>query len=209
MQSKWTQAGVLDAMQVGQTQWEDLLAAVGDVRMSAPISARGWSVKDIIAHVTWYEQQMANLLQPHTGPGPPRDRMLDYSADKRNAIVQSAQEGRLLCDVRAEAQQVHTQLVAAVRALTADGLRERQRFPDMPRAWQPWQLIARRSYEHYQEHIPDIRAWLDRLVSASAPTRPRADAAAARHALPAGALPARSRELAASLTRCEEDGGHV
>jgi hypothetical protein len=30
----------------------------------------------------------------------------------------------------------------------------------MPEDWEPWQVIAGNTYEHYQEHIPDIRDWL-------------------------------------------------
>jgi hypothetical protein len=160
MNDKWTQAGVLDALQTGRRRWEALLTEVGDARMTTAIPALGWSGKDIVAHITWYEQQMAGLLQPHSGPGPARDWLWECAADKRNAILFWAHHDDLLPDVCAEARQAYSQLVTSVKRITAANLRVPQRFPDMPRGWQPWQLIARHSYKHYEEHIPGIRAWL-------------------------------------------------
>jgi hypothetical protein len=161
MHDELTKAQLLDALREEWRRWEAVLAQVGDAWMTVPLPASGWSIKDILAHVTWYEQQMVAVLQPHSGPGPARDWLWEFTADKRNAILFTAQQDRLLADVRAEAQQVHAQLVAAVQGLTAANVREPQRFPDMPRGWQPWQSIARHSYQHYQEHIPGIQTWLN------------------------------------------------
>jgi hypothetical protein len=161
MNDQWTKTHCLDALHAGWSRWEALLAEVGAAWMLEPRLAGGWSIKDLIAHITWYEQQTVLLLQPHSGPGPRRDWLWACAAQKRNAILFTADRTRQLADVRAEAREAHAQLIAAVEALTAANIRAPQRFPGMPHAWQPWQFIARHSYEHYAEHIPEVRAWLD------------------------------------------------
>jgi hypothetical protein len=79
----------------------------------------------------------------------------------------------------------------------------------MPPGWTPWQFIAVHSYEHYREHTPALRAWLDTtapdadqtprcLVTAGAPTARRA------------VTPALSGSaLETNMTRWEEEGGRV
>ena len=37
---------------------------------------------------------------------------------------------------------------------------------EMPEEWEPWKVIASNSYEHYHQHIPGIRAWLDEVKKA-------------------------------------------
>lgn len=132
MSDKWTKAGVLAALQAGRSQWETVLAQVGDAWMTEPLQAGEWSIKDIIAHITWYEQQTALVLQPHAGPGPDRNWLWAFTAEKRNTILFTAHRDLLLPDVCAAAHEAYGQLVAAVQALTVDNLRDPQRFPDMP-----------------------------------------------------------------------------
>jgi hypothetical protein len=132
MTDKWTKAGALAALQAGRSQWEAVLAQVGAAWMTEPLQAGEWSIKDIIAHITWYEQQTALVLQPHAGPGPDRNWLWAFTAEKRNMILFTAHRDLLLPDVRAEAHEAYGQLVAAVQALTVANLRDAQRFPDMP-----------------------------------------------------------------------------
>ena len=183
MSDKWTKPRVLVALHAGWSRWDALLAEVGDAWMLEPRLAGGWSIKDLIAHITWYELQIVLLLQPHSGPGPARDWLWACAVQKRNAILFTADRTRQIADVRAEAREAHEQLIAAVEALTAANIRTPQRFPGMPHAWQPWQFIARHSYEHYAEHIPEVRAWLD--TRAAPAERPRPPAGALRNRSPA------------------------
>lgn len=132
MTDKWTKAGALAALQAGRSQWEAVLAQVGDTWMTEPLQAGEWAIKDIIAHITWYEQQTALVLQPHAGPGPDRNWLWAFTAEKRNMILFTADRDLPLPDVCAAAHEAYGQLVAAVQALTVANLRDPQRFPDMP-----------------------------------------------------------------------------
>ena len=44
-------------------RWESLLAQVDESRMTQPGVSGYMSVKDIIAHVSWHEQEMIGLIQ--------------------------------------------------------------------------------------------------------------------------------------------------
>jgi uncharacterized damage-inducible protein DinB len=182
-----TKAQVLDTLRTERTRWEALLAEVGEARMTEEIQASWWSIKDVIAHVTWYERQTAEALQPALRHRPTRDWLWDLTAAKRNAILYTEYRDRPLAALRAEAQQVFEQLVAAIEALTEAEVRDPARFPNLPPGWQPWRFIARHSYEHYREHTPRIRAWLDGLGPEAAPPSEPAVAAGTQAVTPAAA----------------------
>lgn len=161
MRNETTKAQVLAALRAEQVQWEALLTEVGEARMTEEILASWWSVKDIIAHVTWYEQQTTEALQPGTSQPAGREWLWELPADKRNAILYAEARDRPLAEIRADAHRVFAQLVATVEALSEEEVQDPHSFPTMPPGWQVWRFIGRHSYEHYREHMPRIRAWLD------------------------------------------------
>lgn len=183
MANEMTKTQVLDTLHAERSRWEALLAEVGTARMTEQLGTNRWSVKDIMAHVTWHEQQTAAVLSaPTVNPG--RDWLWELSEDKRNAILFTEYRGRPLADVRADAQQGFTHLVGAVEALSEADVRDPLRFPGTPPTWQPWSLIAGHSYEHYRQHTADIRAWLDTQTPPS-------------------------RDPAAGVANWEGEGGHI
>ena len=167
MPDQMTKAGLLETLHTERGRWEALLTEVGEARMTTPLLASWWSMKDIIAHVAWHEQQTAAVLQPDPGCRLVRDWLWVSAESKRNAVLFAESRDHSLPEVLADARQVFAQLVAAVDALTANDLADLHRFPNTPPGWQPWHFIAGHSYEHYREHMPSIRAWLATLEPAA------------------------------------------
>jgi DinB family protein len=151
----------LDTLRAGRAEWEALLAQIGEARMLQLGAAGEWSVKDVIAHVTWGERETVELLQAHALVG---SDLWNLPQDDRNAVVFEENRDRPLPEVLAEAQQVYAQLLEALGTLSEEDLTDPGRFRDMPANWIPWQIIAGSSYEHYQQHTPSIRAWLDQAT---------------------------------------------
>ncbi|MCO5178136.1 MAG: maleylpyruvate isomerase N-terminal domain-containing protein, partial [Thermomicrobiales bacterium] len=50
------QATTIERLQSARAAFDELLVAVGTDRMTQPMDASGWSVKDIVAHITAYER---------------------------------------------------------------------------------------------------------------------------------------------------------
>ncbi len=159
MEEQITKAKFLDTLRTERARWDALLAQIEEARMIQPGVAGEWSVKDIIAHMTWGEREMVGVLQAHALVG---SDLWDLPEDDRNAAVFVENRDRSLQDVLTEAPQMFAQLLAAVQALSEEDLADPRRFRDMPTEWVPWQIIAGNSYEHYRQHTPSIRAWLDK-----------------------------------------------
>jgi hypothetical protein len=67
MDAQMDKAAFLATLRAKHAEWEALLAEVGEARMVQPGVAGEWSVKDIVAHVTWGEREMAGMERaaPH------------------------------------------------------------------------------------------------------------------------------------------------
>lgn len=151
----------LTTLQTERAQWEALLAEVGEARMTRPGVAGEWSVKDIVAHVTWFEREMVGVLQARTLVG---SDLWSLPHDQRNAAIYEQNRDRALSGVLAEARVVFDQLRAGMQSLAEEDLHDPLRFAEMPADWVPWQVIAGNSYEHYRQHTPGIRDWMARYA---------------------------------------------
>lgn len=151
-------ATFLEKLQSGRAEWESLLAEVGEKRMLEPGATGEWSVKDVIAHIMWCEREMIGVCRARALVG---SALWELSDDERNQIMISWYRDHSLQDVLAEERQIYAQLLDEVRMLSDEDLNDARRFRDMPASWLPWQMIAGCSFQHYQDHILPIRAWLD------------------------------------------------
>jgi uncharacterized protein (TIGR03083 family) len=157
MDQPMTQAKFLETLKAARSEWEALLARVPKDRMSEP-GADGWSVKDILAHVAWYEREMLAVARARALAG---SDLWNKSLEERNAAIYEENRHRPLAEVLAEAEAMYRQLAPELEALTDEDLMDARRFREMPAEWLPWQVLASNTYEHYQEHIPQIQAWLE------------------------------------------------
>lgn len=158
METQINKQAFLQSLRTGRAQWEALLEQVGEDRMTQAGVSGEWSLKDIIAHITWHEREMVGVLQARALVG---SDLWNLPTDERNAAIFEQNRHRPLDEVLTEAQQVYPQLLAGVEELEEQDLIDPGRFRHMPADWQPWKIIADNSYAHYHQHIPDIRNWLE------------------------------------------------
>jgi uncharacterized damage-inducible protein DinB len=150
-------ATFINTLEQSRAEWEALLAQVDEERMLQPGAARKWSVKDVIAHVTWGEREMVPIMRTHVLAG---SELWNLSDDERNEVVYQQNRDRPLQEILQEEQQAYADLFEAAQALSDEDLNDPHRFKQMPEGWVPWQIIAGCSFKHYQDHIPSIREWL-------------------------------------------------
>jgi hypothetical protein len=140
-------------------EWEGVLASLTGAPMLQPKTCGDWSVKDVIAHVAWYEREMVNLLEAHALVG---SDLWDLPLEQRNAAIYAVNRDRPLRDVLAEAVLVSQDLLRLLPTLSEADLTDATRFPGMPLDWVPWEVIASNTLEHYSDHLTDIRTLLDK-----------------------------------------------
>lgn len=126
--------------------------------MEEPALEGGWSVKDVVAHVTWSEREMVGVLRQMALVGSP---LWALDQDARNAIVYAENRDRDLDEVLSEEQRVYGELLPLLEGVTdedlVDGDRWERMLPDVP----PWRIFAGSTFLHYDDHGAAIAAWLE------------------------------------------------
>ena len=163
-----TKREVLSALRVGWAEWEAALTEVDPAAMEIPAINAGWTIKDTIAHVNYYERWLLVWLEAAVRGKVTYATHVDLlDVDARNALVFAENRDRPLGDVLAESRQVHERLVQLVAAMPEADLIEPHRFeryvvPIWNRSQPVWRCIAGETYEHYPDHIRSIREWWTR-----------------------------------------------
>ncbi len=147
----------INMLKQSRAEWEALLAQVDEEGMLQPGAAGKWSVKDVIAHVTWGEREMVPVMRTRVLAG---SELWNLSDDERNEIVYQQNRDRPLQEIMSEERQAYADLLEAAQPLSDEDLNDARRFKQMPVEWVPWQIIAGCSFKHYQDHMPSIREWL-------------------------------------------------
>jgi len=136
-----------------ETSWNNLQQALADIpedRLTQPGAVgEDWSVKDLIGHIAFWDEQAVIVAERRIAGEP--DRQVDWQAiNEREA---AARAGRSLADVQAEMRQAHERVLETVR-------RSAQLAPDL--ALGVCGCLAGDTWEHYEDHAADVRAWRDR-----------------------------------------------
>jgi hypothetical protein len=161
-----TKDQLLDRIQREHATFADSFAQLSDAQMTHPGVQNEWSIKDILAHISFWHRRMSYLIdcalrgEPFTGL---RNEGEDGDAaiDRVNAENEAANKHRPLAEVRAEYTQAYEQALASVSRLADNDLGTNSQR-SMFLGGSLLELIAGDTYEHYQEHLPAIQAWVER-----------------------------------------------
>ncbi len=157
-----TGARLAEILRAERAQWNALLDQVGLDRMDIPGVEGEWSVKQLVAHLTWYEQAVVEGAQQVLSGGTfTRRRPADMGLDEMNVRIADESRDRAASDVLAEANRVFDQLLTLIVACP-QGMLNDPRILGLPDDMPPWMRVANNSYAHYREHEPALRAWLER-----------------------------------------------
>ncbi len=134
-----------------------LVASLDEAQMTTPALDGGWSVKDVLAHISAWEELCASWLDA-AGRGETPDRPEVRNVDETNARVYAAAKDTPLALVLARSRTSYEAMLRAVEALSDADLADEQRF-----GWPAWQMASGNSDEHYREHAAQIARWLSEV----------------------------------------------
>jgi uncharacterized protein (TIGR03083 family) len=160
MGDQMTRELLLQTLRDRRAEWDALVAQVPAERMTEPGLAGGWSLKDVIAHLTYYERWFGDRLDELLRGEPYVPSELDFMGEARNDVLYERERARPLEQVLADARQVFQRLLAGVEAQPEAVLIEPQQFQGAPGPVVIWQMLRGDVYDHYAMHIPAVRAWL-------------------------------------------------
>jgi hypothetical protein len=113
-----------------------------------------WSIKDIIAHVTWWEEEaLTHLPLILAGGRPPRYSVTYGGIDAFNARMTAQRKNLPLAEVLRQRDEVHCRLIAFIESAPDDQTTGDTRFR---------RRLRLDTYGHYPKHARAIRTWRER-----------------------------------------------
>jgi hypothetical protein len=132
---------------------QESYAGLPDARLTEPGVVGDWSVKDILAHVTtWEEEALQHLPVIIAGGRPPR-YVTFGGIDAFNAHMAEQKREITLSDIRRHLDETHSRLLDFIRSAPAG------QFTRESRALRRLRLDT---YGHYPKHAEAIRDWRQR-----------------------------------------------
>jgi hypothetical protein len=140
--------------------WEafkESYAGLSDSELMEPGVLGGWSVRDIIAHVTWWEEEaLTHLPLILDGRKPPRYSVTYGGIDAFNAQMTERKRCLSLSEVLRQQDDTHRRLIDFIQRAPEDQLTRETRFRHRLRL---------DTYSHYPEHAEAIRKWREQIKS--------------------------------------------
>ena len=129
-------------------------AGLTDEQLVEPGVTGDWSVKDILAHVSWWEEEalkhLPTILQ---GGRPPRYSVLYGGIDAFNAQMTEQKRDLPLSEVLKQLDETHLRLVEYIQNAPEEQFASGTRF---------WRRLRLDTYGHYPIHIRAIREGRER-----------------------------------------------
>src|SRR3989440_8979832 len=146
---------LLKQLEKAWTTIEESYAGLSDSQLTEPGVMDNWSVKDILAHVTtWEEEALKYLPLILTGGKPPR-YIQSGGIDAFNAQMAEQKRGLALSDVQRQLDDTHRRLLDYIRSVPEEHFARETRFRHRLRL---------DTYSHYPKHAKVIRQWRERSV---------------------------------------------
>lgn len=148
---------LLTDMHAGRAALEKALSAFTPAEMERPELPGGWSAKDVLAHIGFWEQRIATLHAILSSGDEPRDTVGAGGVDELNNRVFNQNKSMPLESVQINELAAWKALLAVAESAPEADLFEPGRF-----AWtqgEPfYEWIAGNAHGHYADHIPDLIA---------------------------------------------------
>lgn len=162
-----TMVEVKEHLAARRLEWETLLAKIPPALLEKPGVEGQWSIKDIMAHIAYYERWLAGFLE--AGMRGEEISLSDFDKlemHTRNEQIYLLYRHRPLEEVLEDARQSYSRLVKAVMALNDEDFNPGSRFEKpIAAVWGEVfpldECIGGDSFDHYTDHIPDIQNWLE------------------------------------------------
>lgn len=133
-----------------QTSW----AGLNEEQLLEPGVTGAWSVRDILAHVTTWEQEaLAGLAVIRRGERLPRYRAVYGGIDAFNALTTERKRELTLAEVLAQLEATHAELLALLNTLSDAETASDTRL---------YRRLRNDTWAHYPEHARAIRAWREK-----------------------------------------------
>jgi uncharacterized protein (TIGR03083 family) len=129
---------------------EVLVAPLTEAQLTQPGVNGEWTIKDVLAHITWWERHMLRRLRTGQSDVYREGEDPRTSTDQANAQVFAANRDRPLAAVLADFDATYREVLSALEHRPEDELAREDTF----------MAIGSDTFTHYPDHTAAIQSWL-------------------------------------------------
>ncbi|HEY6542197.1 MAG TPA: maleylpyruvate isomerase N-terminal domain-containing protein [Ktedonobacteraceae bacterium] len=144
---------VFQKLEQGWTEFKESYAGLIDAQLMEPGVLDEWSVKDILAHVTTWEEEALKYLPLILSGGRPPRYIQSGGIDVFNAQMAEQKRQMALIEVLRQLAEVHRRLLDYLHSVPEEHFTQETRFRHRLRL---------DTYSHYPLHARAIREWRER-----------------------------------------------
>ncbi|HLY32140.1 MAG TPA: DinB family protein [Ktedonobacterales bacterium] len=152
---------IIEQIRATHQPLEEALAALSEEQMTEPGVNGEWTVKDMLAHITWWEQHLLRRLRSGQDDVYTEAALANTDGrtltDQTNAQVFAANQSRPLEAVLSEFQTSYLELVNTLSSMAEEALANDEIYD----------AIGADTFRHYPEHTAMLQAWADQKNSSS------------------------------------------
>jgi DinB superfamily len=146
--------GLLKRLDKAWSEFQEARAGLSEAQLMIRGVTGKWSVRDILAHVTtWEEEALKHLPLVLKGGKPPRYSLTYGGIDAFNALKTEQKENLALAQILEEMHDVHRRLIAYIESVPLGQFQEETRFRHRLRL---------DTYSHYPIHAKAIWKWREK-----------------------------------------------
>ena len=151
MNTRMSKERVIQKLETSWADFQDSFAGLSEQQMKEPGVTGDWSVKDLIAHVSWWEDEtLKHLPEILAGVHPQRYSVLYGGIDAFNAMMTEKWRSLPLNVVIDRAKDTHQQLMAFLSGIPGEQFASETGFR---------KRLRQDTYGHYPIHTRAIREW--------------------------------------------------
>jgi hypothetical protein len=150
MQRPSRKTEILEQISATHLLLEAHLSSIGELQMLQPGVNGDWTVKDLLAHITWWEQHLLRRLRTGRDDLYQEGVSVQVSTDQANALMIAASRSRPLPEILDEFSASYKEVLAGIEALTEEDIAQAEIY----------EAIAWDTFRHYLEHTAMLQAWI-------------------------------------------------
>jgi hypothetical protein len=161
------QQHILAALREQFARWQELLSSLSEAQISAPLVPSDWTVKDVMAHLHAWQQRSIERIHAaleNREPEFPKwlgdaDPDADANTNAVNAVLYEMHREQSWSIVRENWSEGFSHFMDLGEKISEPQFLDSSRY-----AWmegQPLAAVYLASYDHHQEHLEKLLAWLD------------------------------------------------
>ncbi len=159
-----TKAKLSDRLRATHANLQAAIDGLTEEQMNRPGIIGSWSIKDLIAHLTYWERRAAFLLESAIGGYQEENDIWKIgSVDDQNERNFQVNRSRPVADVLADWRSILDTLLSVIERLPEESLADTSQF-----GWVQEESLGERvegeTFGHIEEHWPDLERGLARLA---------------------------------------------